>query len=103
MAGSGVTRGLSQGEQTLLRGAHWPPFGNAIIISTKFTYVTGTYIWALVFACSRHIYVGVSRHAHPVPGESHIQRHVNREVATKDTRITQKWLFREEYKADITL
>jgi len=34
---SGVTRGLSQGGQTLLRGARWPPFGNAIISSQKFT------------------------------------------------------------------
>ena len=41
---SDVTRGLSQGGQTLLKGAHWTLFGNAIISSQKFTYVT--YIWA---------------------------------------------------------
>ena len=46
---------------------------------------------------------GVCLHAHLVRGESHIQRHVNREVATKDTRITQKWLFTAQYKADVTL
>ena len=40
----GVTRGLSQGGQTLLKGAHGPPFGNAIISCQKFTYIT--YIWA---------------------------------------------------------
>jgi len=32
-APSGVTRGLSQGGQTLLKGAHRPPFANAIISS----------------------------------------------------------------------
>jgi len=47
--------------------------------------------------------VGVSLHAHPVRGESQIQRHSNREVATKDTRITQKWLFIAQYKADVAL
>jgi len=57
----------------------------------------------LVFACPRHIYVGISLHAHPVPGELHIQRYDNWEVATKDTRITQKWLFIAEYKVDVTL
>ena len=36
------------------------------------------WIWTLVLACSRQIYVGVSLHAHPVRGESHIQRHANR-------------------------
>jgi len=46
---------------------------------------------------------GVSLHAHPVGGESHIQQHANREVATKDTQITQKWLFIAQYKADVTL
>ena len=86
---------------TLLKEANWLPIGNAIIISQKLTYIA--HIWALAFACSRHIYVGVSLHAHPVPGESHIQRHINREVATKDTRITQKWLFIAQYKADVTL
>ena len=39
----------------------------------------------------------------PVRGESHIQRHANREVATMDTRKTQKWLFIAKYKADVTL
>jgi len=98
---SGVTRSLSQGGQALLKGAHWPPFGNGIIISQKFTCFT--YIWALAFTYSRHIHVGVSLHAHPVPGESHIQPHANREVATRDTRTTQKWLFIAQYKADVTL
>jgi len=69
--------------------------------SQKFTYIR--YIWAFVFACLRHIYVGVSLHAHPVRGESHIQQHANREVATKDTRITQNWLFIAQYEADVTL
>jgi len=32
-----VTRGLSQGGKTLLMGAHWTPFGNAIISSQIFT------------------------------------------------------------------
>jgi len=85
----------------LLKGAHWPPFGNAIIISQKFTYFT--YIWALAFAYSRYTHVGVSLHAHPAPGESHIQPHVSREVATKDNRITQKWLYIARYKADVIL
>ena len=44
--GSGATRSLSQGGETLLKGAHWPPFGNAIISSQKFTYITC--IWDLV-------------------------------------------------------
>jgi len=35
-----------------------------------------------VFACSRHIYMGVILRAHPVRGESRIQRNANREVAT---------------------
>jgi len=48
-------------------------------------------------------YVGVSLHAHTVRGESHIQRYANREVATKDTRITQKWIFIAQYKADVSL
>ena len=46
---------------------------------------------------------GVRLPAHPVPGESHIQRHVNQEAATKDTRITQKWLVIVQYKADVAL
>jgi len=40
---TGVTRGLSQGAHTLLKEAHWPLFGNAIISSQKFIYIT--YIW----------------------------------------------------------
>ena len=35
-----------------------------------------------IIACSRHIYMGVILCAHPVHGESHIQRNVNREAAT---------------------
>ena len=73
--------------QTLLKGAHWTPFGNATISSLKFTYIT--YVWGLVFACLRHIYVGISLHAHLVRGESHIELHANQEVATKGTQITQ--------------
>ena len=75
--------GLSLGVQTLLKGAHWPPFGNAIISYQKFTYTP--YTWVLVIPCLRHIHVGVSLHTHLVRGESHIQRHANRVVATKDT------------------
>jgi len=67
----------------------------------KFTYITN--IWAFVFACSRHVYVGVGLHAHPVRGQSHIQRHANQEVATRDTRLTQKLLFMAQYKVDVTL
>ena len=55
---------------------------------------------ALVFACSRQICGCI--HALPVRGESHIQQHANREVATKVTRIKQKWLFIAQYKADVT-
>jgi len=47
--------------------------------------------------------VGVSLHAHPVRGESHTQRHANREGAANGTRITQKWLFIAQYKADVTI
>jgi len=35
-----------------------------------------------IIACSRHVYMGVVLRAHPVRGESHIQRNANREVAT---------------------
>jgi len=35
-----------------------------------------------ILACSRHIYMGVILCAHPVRGESHIQRNANREVVT---------------------
>jgi len=37
---------------------------------------------------SRHIYVGVVLRAHPVPGESHIQRNVDGEVATQPSKQT---------------
>ena len=36
-----------------------------------------------LIACSRHIYMGVVLHAHPVRAESHIQRNASREVATE--------------------
>ena len=36
----------------------------------------------VIIACSRHIYMGVILRAHPVRGESHIQRNANREDAT---------------------
>jgi len=39
-----------------------------------------------IIACSRHIYMGVVLRAHPVRGESHIQRNANQEVATKDAK-----------------
>jgi len=35
-----------------------------------------------IIACSRRIYMRVVLRAHPVCGESHIQRNANREVAT---------------------
>jgi len=35
-----------------------------------------------IIACSRHAYMGVIRRAHPVRGESHIQRNANQEVVT---------------------
>jgi len=35
-----------------------------------------------IIACSRHMYMGVILHAHPVRGEPHIQRNANREIAT---------------------
>jgi len=34
-----------------------------------------------IVACSRQVYMGVVLRAHPVRGESHIQRNVNQEVA----------------------
>jgi len=34
-----------------------------------------------LITCSCHIYIGVHLHAHPVRGESHIQRNANGEVA----------------------
>jgi len=37
---------------------------------------------SLTTACSRYTYNGVIIHAHPVRGESHIQRNTTREVAT---------------------
>jgi len=42
-----------------------------------------------VIACSCHIYMGVILRAHPVCGESLIQRNANREVATR-VDITQE-------------
>ena len=39
----------------------------------------------------------------PRCGESHIQRRANREVQSKGTRITQKWLLIAQYKADVSL
>ena len=38
-----------------------------------------------IIACSRHIYMGVVLRAHPVRGESHIQRNSNGDVATAAT------------------
>jgi len=35
-----------------------------------------------ISACSRHVYMAVVVHAHPVCGESHIQHSANREFAT---------------------
>ena len=35
-----------------------------------------------ITTCSHHIYIGVVLHAHPVRGESHMQRYANGEVAT---------------------
>jgi len=37
---------------------------------------------SLTIACSRYAYDGVILHAHPVRGESHIQRNTTGEVAT---------------------
>jgi len=37
---------------------------------------------SLTIACSRYTYDGVILHAHPVRGESHIQRNTTGEVAT---------------------
>jgi len=34
-----------------------------------------------IIACSRHVYMGINLRAYPVRGESHIQRHADREVA----------------------
>jgi len=41
-----------------------------------------------IVACSRHIYLGIVLRAHPVRGESHVQRNVNGEVATLDVQYT---------------
>jgi len=38
-----------------------------------------------IIASSRHIYMGVILHAHPVRGESHVQRNSSGEVATGTT------------------
>jgi len=44
-----------------------------------------------IIACSRHIYLGVVFRAHPVRGESHIQR--NGEAATTSSLFYNKFLF----------
>jgi len=41
-----------------------------------------------IIACSCHIYMGVILRAHPVHGESHNQRNINREVATTLVKCT---------------
>jgi len=83
---SDVTRGLSQGGQTLLKWPHWPPFANAIMSSLKnqIHYICVGFSLRLF---KPHICGCMSS---CTPGESHIQPHGNREVATKGTRITQK-------------
>jgi len=43
--------------------------------------------------CSRHIYTGVVLRAHPVHGESHIQRNANGEVATRPRTNTMENTF----------
>jgi len=43
-----------------------------------------------IIACSRHTYVGVILRAHPVRGESHIQRHANPEVSTMVCEIAMQ-------------
>jgi len=40
-----------------------------------------------IIACSRHLYMDVVLYAHPVRGESHIQRNANGDVA-----IIQTWI-----------
>ena len=58
---------------------------------------------SLAIACSRYIYYGVILHAHPVRGESHIQRNTTGEVATADT--SRSSLIRERsrwYSANVT-
>ena len=80
METSGVTRGLSQGRKTLLKGAHWSPFGYEIISSQKLTYVA---CMRVLSSLVRATYVDVSLRAHPVRGASYIQRQANREVAAK--------------------
>jgi len=52
-----------------------------------------------VSACSRRIYTGVFLPAHPVRGESHIQRNANREVETRAAKVwldLWKWLIVKE-------
>jgi len=46
-----------------------------------------------IIACPRHIYMGVILHAHPVHGESHIQRNVDGEVTTLPllSWLSEKW------------
>jgi len=41
---------------------------------------------SLTVACSRYTYDGVILHAHPVRGESYIQRNTTGEVATQSIR-----------------
>ena len=43
-----------------------------------------------IISCSRRIYTGVILRAHPLRGESHIQRDANREVATA-LALKQEW------------
>jgi len=43
-----------------------------------------------IIACSRYIYMCVLR-AHPVRGESHIQRNANGEVATEKQGLFWGW------------
>jgi len=48
-----------------------------------------------MMACSRHKNMGVVLRAHPVRGESHIQRNANGEVATiPDLVKTQLWCYK---------
>jgi len=40
-----------------------------------------------IICCSRHVYTGVVLHAHPVCGESHIQRNAKQEVEILAARL----------------
>jgi len=101
MLDTGVTRGLSQGSN-FADGGPFDTVWERNIEFPKIHIAYYTYI-GIVFACLRYIYVSVRLHAHLVRDEWHIQRHANREVAAKDTRITQKWLFIAQYRADVAL